>query len=221
MVVRGRPLQLSGRVRGFMDNLNHQLRDHETIPEFIQRMHNLIMYLPQDWNDPLTRIEAAYIVIANLPYEEPWRTLIDDFLGRMEDPDEDAQAVIEYEGTLFWSLDDLEAVLIYHYIRWRNDSIRRGVPRARVLRYGEQEEPAPEDVFPPRVETPPRREESSWRCRPRKRKRDDESEISDSESDEKDLEEDSKEKAKEPEEPSDGESKVDGPVRTVGQELEP
>ena len=143
MAERGGLLLLSGRVRGFTDNLTYHLRDHETIPDFIERMYYLIDFLSYYGAEPLTAEEAAYIVVANLPYEEPWLPIHDNFLGEFEYPSEGALMRLTYQPADFWSLDDLEAILIYHYIRWRNDMIVRGVPRAEVLRYGEIELPEP------------------------------------------------------------------------------
>ena len=81
MVTRGGLVPLTGQVRGFIDNHLYYLRDDETTTEFIMRMSYLIRPLSDFWANPLTNEEAVYIVLANIPYEEPWLYIHENSFG--------------------------------------------------------------------------------------------------------------------------------------------
>jgi len=128
--------------------------------------------------DPLTNEEAAYIVLAIIPYEEPCLYIHENFFGEFKYQNKDLPIGLELEKAEFWSLSAIETIMIDHYMKWRDAMIKRGVLRHEVLRYGEQELPTPPiEVELPRLEellrnevnpTPP----NPWKERLRKRKKD-------------------------------------------------
>jgi len=120
-------------------------------------MSDLIRFLSDFWADPLTNMEAAYIVLANIPYEEPWLYIHENFWGELEYQNKDLPVGLELEKPNFWSLSAIDTIMCYHYIKWRNAMIEKGVPRHEILRYGEQNLPTSfVEVELPRAEELPR-----------------------------------------------------------------
>jgi len=76
-------------------------------------------------------------VLANLPYEEPWKNLLDNYFNDLEYPNREAVNRLGYNGVGYWSLSDLGTIMLHEYIRWRNQKLSEGLPRSEVLRYGE------------------------------------------------------------------------------------